>query len=185
MGNITPAPTPAELVQSTLQTPAQVNEDERDLVEMIRIATAEPDPESARWAAADILPILKDVCANGAANREKVWAALTDSERARFSELTAKPIALADNPQAPKTSQPAPEPETIAPADVEALREIATLWWPEYYPEQLQTLITQMFGRGAPGTRYDVATITAWLASEDAVVRERIGELMQRRSEGA
>ena len=162
----------------------ELNEDERDLVEMIRVATAELDTEIARRAAADILPILKDVCARGAANREKVWAALTDSERATFSELTALPMALGDNPQEPNPPQPVPEPEIIAPADAEKLREIATVWWPEYYPQQLQTLITQMFGWGAPGTRYGVATITAWLASEDAVVRERIGELIRRRSEG-
>jgi putative DNA primase/helicase len=162
----------------------ELNEDERDLVEMIRVATAELDTEIARRAAADILPILKDVCARGAANREKVWAALTESERTTFSALSAPPLALTDNPQEPESLQPAPEPEIIAPADAEKLREIATVWWPEYYPQQLQTLITQMFGWGAPGTRYGVATITAWLASEDAVVRERIGELIRRRSEG-
>ncbi|MEG4589852.1 DUF3854 domain-containing protein [Microcoleus sp. MOSTC5] len=179
MGNITPAPTPAKLVQSTLQTPAQLNEDERDLVEMIRIATAEPDPESARRAAADILPILKDVCANGAANREKVWAALTDSERARFSELTTKPIS--NNSQEPELPQPVPEPEIIAPADAEKLREIAIVWWPELYPAQMQSLLAQMYAWGAPGALYDAATITAWLAGEDAVTRKRISELMQRR----
>ncbi|MEG4304875.1 phage/plasmid primase, P4 family [Microcoleus sp. D3_18a_C4] len=174
-----PSPNPSS-------NPAELNEDELNLVEMIRVATAEPDPEAARRAAADILPILKDVCARGAANREKVWAALTESERTTFSALSAPPmIALTGNPQEPESLQPAPEPELIAPADAEKLREIATVWWPEYYLQQLQTLITQMFGWGAPGTRYGVATITAWLASEDAVVRERIGELIRRRSEGS
>jgi hypothetical protein len=172
--------------QQPRQTPSPgLNKDELNLVEMIRIATAEPDIESARQATADILPILKDVCARGAANRKKVWAALTDSERAIFSELTAKPMAARDNSQEPISLQPAPEPEIIAPADAEKLREIATIWWDEYYSEQLQTLITQMFGWGAPGTKYDAATIATWLATEGAVVRQRIGELIRRRSEGS
>jgi putative DNA primase/helicase len=164
---------------------SELNEDELDLLQMIRLALAEPDPQSVRQAVADILPVLKDVCANGAANREKVWLALTESERATFSELTAKPIALADNPPEPLSLQPAPEPEIIAPTDAEKLREIATVWWDKYFPEQLQTLITQMFGWGAPGTKYDAATIATWLATEGAVVQERIGELIRRRSEGS
>jgi hypothetical protein len=163
----------------------ELNEDELDLLQMIRVATAEPDPEAARQATADILPILKNVCASGAANREKVWAALTETEQATFSELTAKPLVLADNPPKPEPVETAPESELITPADAEKLREIATVWWPEYYPEQIQALITQMFGWGAPGVRYDAATITAWLTGEDAVVRERITELVQQRSEGA
>jgi putative DNA primase/helicase len=110
------ATNPAATPQQPLQTPhPELNEDELGLVRMIWVAIAEPDPESARRTAADILPILKDVCATGAANREKVWAALTDSERAIFSELTAKPTALGDNPQEPISPQPAPEPEIISP----------------------------------------------------------------------
>jgi putative DNA primase/helicase len=178
------ATNPAATPQQPLQTPhPELNEDELGLVRMIWVAIAEPDPESARRTAADILPILKDVCARGAANREKVWAALTDSERAIFSELTAKPTALGDNPQEPISPQPAPEPEIIAPADAEKLREIAIVWWPELYPAQIQSLLAQMYAWDAPGTRYDAATITAWLVNEDTVVRERITELMELRLE--
>ena len=178
--DLNPATNPAQTPHKPRQTPhSELNEDELELVEMIRVATAEPDPESARRAAADILPILKDVCARGAANREKVWAALTDSERATFSELTAQPIALVNNPPELEPPQPTPEPAIIAPADAEKLREIASIWWSEYYPEQVQTLITQMFGWNAPGTKYDAATITAWLALEDELVRDRISELWQ------
>jgi len=178
--DLNPATNPAQTPHKPRQTPhSELNEDELELVEMIRVATAEPDPESARRATADILPILKDVCARGAANREKVWAALTDSERATFSELTAKPIAHNDNPPEPKPAESASEPETIAPADAEKLREIATIWWDEYYPVQIQSLEAQMFARDAVGTRYDAATINAWLATQDAVTRDRISELMQ------
>jgi len=151
---------------------------------MIRLAIAEPDAEIARQAAADILPLLKDVCASGAVSREKVWLALTESERSTFSELTAKPLALADNPPEPEPAETGPEPETIAAEDSEKLRNIAGVWWPKYYPEQLQTLITQMFSWGAPGTRYYAATITAWLVGEDELVRERITKLMQLRPQG-
>jgi len=101
-----PSPHPSPNPSPGLQ---QLNEDELELVEMIRTAVAEPDTEIARQAAADILPILKDVCARGATNREKVWAALTDSERATFSELTAKPIAAHDNPPEPQPPETTPE----------------------------------------------------------------------------
>lgn len=67
----------------------ELNEDEANLLEMVRTAMAEPDFEIARQAVTDILSILKDVCGSGFANREKIWAALTDSEWSRFSELTA------------------------------------------------------------------------------------------------
>ncbi|NQE36688.1 DUF3854 domain-containing protein [Microcoleus asticus] len=183
-GNLNSATNSAATPREALQTPhPELNEDELELVQMIWVAIAEPNPESARRIATDILPILKDVCANGVANRQKVWAALTDSERAIFSELTAKPMAGSDNPQEPISPQPAPEPEIIAPADAEKLREIAIVWWSELYPAQMQSLLAQMYAWGAPGTRYDAATITAWLVTEDTVVRERITELMELRLE--
>jgi hypothetical protein len=186
---------------------SEVNEDELDLLQMIRLALAEPDAESARQAAADILPVLKKVCGKGAANREKIWAALTEEERSEFtslaknserptiSERSPKPSALGDNfsepepeqrapepaPAAEQTEleavQIAPEPETIAHADAEKLREIATVWWDEYFPEQLQTLITQMFGWGAPGTKYCREAIGRWLEGEDSLVGDRLDEL--------
>ena len=80
----------------------ELNEHESELLAMIQETVAEADPEVARETAADILPILKDVCTNGGANREKVWVALTDSERSRFSELSSQPIAQADNSTEPE-----------------------------------------------------------------------------------
>ncbi|MEG5031164.1 AAA family ATPase [Microcoleus sp. AT8-B1] len=86
----------------------------------------------------------------------------------------------AQEPREPEPVQvTTPEPETITPADAEKLREIATVWWDEFYGEQLQNLLTQMFGWQAPGTKYDATTINAWLVTEDAIVRDRIGELWQ------
>ena len=156
----------------------ELNEDELDFVKWIREAIAQPDTDTARETVADILPILKNLCANGKASREKLWAALTDSERAIFSELTVKPIALSDNSQEPEPPQPAPEPEIIAPADAEKMRDIALVWWPEMYPDALQSLVTQMFGRGAPAHKYSAVQIAWWLQGEDALVKYRIGELM-------
>ena len=181
-GNLSQPTNPAATPCEPLQTPhLELNEDELELVQMIWVAIAEPDPQSARRTATDILPILKDVCASGAASREKVWAELTESERTTFAKLTAKPSS--NNSQEPESSQPVPEPEIIAPADAEKLREIAIVWWPELYPAQMQSLLAQMYAWGAPGTLYDVATINAWLASEDTLVRERISELMELRLE--
>jgi hypothetical protein len=69
-------------------------------------------------------------------------------------------------------------PSDINPEDAEKLRDIALIWWPEYYPEQIQALLTQMYGWQAPGTKYDGATLADWLESEDDLIRDRIAELI-------
>lgn len=73
-----------------------------------------------------------------------------------------------------------PEPETaITPEDAEQMREIALVWWPEmYHPKTLQSLVTQMWGWGAPARKYSAVQIAQWLQGEDELVRDRIGELM-------
>jgi len=38
-----------------------------------------------------------------------------------------------------------------------------------------------MYGRGAPGTKYSVATLTRWFETEVAEVRDHITELMRLR----
>ena len=69
----------------------------------------------------------------------------------------------------------------VSPEDAEKLRDIALIWWPQYYPEHLQNLFTQMYGWKAPGTKYDVATIAEWLQREEDLIRDRITELINRR----
>ena len=81
-----------------------------------------------------------------------------------------EPIALID-------LEPEPEPETITPEDAEKMREIATVWWDEFYSEQLQNLLTQMFGWDGPGTKYCREAITRWLEGEDSLVGDRLDEL--------
>jgi predicted P-loop ATPase len=155
-----PASPPASPLPST-----QLNLDELELVEMIRAVVAEPDSEIASQTVADILPTLKKVCDDLMADRAKVWAALTKHEADTFKALTER---VAKN-----------TPVQIAPEDAQAMRDIALLWWPEYYPEQMQSLVTQMYGRQAPGTRYDIVVLTEWLQGEDDLIRDRLTELMQ------
>jgi hypothetical protein len=71
----------------------------------------------------------------------------------------------------------------VSSEDAQKLRDIALIWWPEYYPEQLQNLLTQMYGWNAPGTKYDVATIAQWLEGKDDLIRDRITELIHRRGD--
>jgi len=76
-----------------------------------------------------------------------------------------------------------PKLEKITDEDAQKLRDIALVWWPEYYPEQIRGLITQMYGWQAPGNKYDVATLAEWLGGEDELIRDRITELIHRRGE--
>ena len=181
-----------------------LNEDEIDLLQMIQLALASTDPEESRQAALDIQPILKLTCANGCADKKKIWDALTEDEQVKFSALLRKPsqpeVSLAPvseqqpvpepiapagleplPPQEAGEPQPAPitvpESETITPEDAEKMRDIALIWWDEYYSEQLQSLLVQMFGWKSPGTKYSREAIERWLESEGAVVRVRLDEL--------
>ena len=76
-----------------------------------------------------------------------------------------------------------PKSEKVTDEDAQKLRDIALVWWPEYYPEQMQALLTQMYAWQAPGTKYDGATIAEWLEGEDDLIRDRITELIHRRGE--
>jgi CRISPR-associated protein Cmr3 len=69
----------------------------------------------------------------------------------------------------------------ITPEDAEKLRDLALIWWPEYYPDQLQNLLTQMYAWNAPGAKYDVAVIAKWLESQDELIRDRITELVNQK----
>jgi putative DNA primase/helicase len=91
---------------------------------------------------------------------------LTDSERQKLAEIL---------------TQPQPLPGKVTPEDAQKMRDIALVWWPEYYPEQMQALLTQMYGWNAPGAKYDVATIAQWLEGEDELIRDLITELIHRR----
>ena len=84
----------------------------------------------------------------------------------------------------PKNSQPLMMSCTteVSSEDAEKLRDIALIWWPEYYPQQLQNLLTQMYGWNEPGTKYDVAVIADWLESQDELIRDRITELVHQKT---
>jgi hypothetical protein len=69
--------------------------------------------------------------------------------------------------------------EKVTDEDAQVMRNIALDFWPEYYPERIQGLITQMYGWQAPGTRYDVSILTEWLQGEDNLIRDRLTELIR------
>jgi hypothetical protein len=96
----------------------------------------------------------------------KLVAQFTEAERQKLMELLS--------PSQQST-------EKITPEDAQKVRDIALLWWHEYYPDQVQSLVAQMYGRGAPGTKYSVATLTRWFETEVAEVRDRITELIRLR----
>jgi len=93
----------------------------------------------------------------------KLVAQFTDAERQKLIELLTLPQSL---------------PEKVTPEDAQKMRDIALLWWLEYYPEKMQALLTQMYGWQAPGTKYDIATLAEWLEGEDSLIRDRITELI-------
>jgi putative DNA primase/helicase len=96
----------------------------------------------------------------------KLVSQFTDAERQKLIELL---------------TQPQPLPEKVTPEDAQKMRDIALFWWDEYYPDQIQSLLTQMYSRQAPGTKYDVATLAEWLEEENDLVRDRITELIHLR----
>ena len=69
--------------------------------------------------------------------------------------------------------------EKVTDEDAQAMRSIAVDFWPEYYPERIQGLLTSMYGWQAPGTKYDDAILAEWLQGEEDVIRERLTELIR------
>ena len=164
--------------QSIQPAPPQNNEVDREndeiieLVGFIRTVIAEDDREFAK----NIQVIITETCSSGVVDRKQVWAALTTEEQTALTALL--------KPQS-ETAQVEPESETnhpsaaklIAPADEEKIRDIALIWWDEYYPEFVHSLITQMFGWQSPGSKYSQEIINQWLETEDELVRDRITQL--------
>jgi hypothetical protein len=91
---------------------------------------------------------------------------LTNSERQKLADILTQPQQLF---------------KKVTPEDAQTMRDIARVWWLEYYPERIQALVTQMYGWQAPGTKYDMAILAEWLQGEDDLIRDRITELMHRR----
>jgi putative DNA primase/helicase len=91
---------------------------------------------------------------------------LTNSERQKLADILNQPQQLF---------------KKVTPEDAQKMRDIARVWWLEYYPERIQALVTQMYGWQGPGTKYDVAILVEWLQGEDDLIRDRITELMHRR----
>jgi hypothetical protein len=134
-------------------------------------------------------------------DRRKVWASLTEAEKVAFTglltptpeptpELTPEPIPTSEpitEPTPPITTPvSAPRAESTAESraeqvsekDAEKMREIATIWWLEFYPDRMQSLVSQMYAWKAPGTKYETAVIVQWLEAEDDLIRDRINQLI-------
>jgi hypothetical protein len=150
--------TPCDHLPENLPTFAlatNLNDSEAELVQFIHIALANNDVEFAGM----IQEILQDLCKEGGgADRGKVWAALAKDEQLAFRSLL---IQL-----------------EIDPADAEKMRDIASIWWQEYYPQDMQSLIAQMFGWDSPGRKYIRYAIKRWLKGQSAQTQERIGKLL-------
>jgi len=114
--------------------------------------------QRAGGAGGAVFPTFAEICNS--------LSQLTEYERQKLIELL---------------TQSQPLQENVAPEDAQKMRDIARVWWLEYYPEQMQSLLTQMYGRQAPGTKYDVATLAEWLEGEDDLIRDRITQLIHRR----
>jgi predicted P-loop ATPase len=133
--------------------------EEAELIGFIRYAIAENDSQFAK----EIQVILRDVCSAGAADRQTVWASLTEAEKSAFTALLSTPESTPatsepePTPTPEPTSEPTPVPapatptskstaesaiesaatpraEQVSEEDAEKLRDIALIWWPEYYP---------------------------------------------------
>ena len=125
----------------------EVDRIESELVEFIRLAVASED----RITAKDIQNVLREVCNDTSkADRLRVWGALSAIEQEAFKNLL-KPL--------------------IEESDAQKMREIALIWWDEFYPDGTQSLVTQLFGWNAPATRYPLETINQWLQEESELVR--------------
>jgi hypothetical protein len=151
-----------------------------ELVNFVRVAIAENDRELAQ----NILSILKEVCGAGAVDRKQVWNALTPEEQTALTALLkpyteTEEIVITSEPeiQPEIASEVEPEKPLITALDAENIRDIALFWWDVYYPEQLQSLIVQMFGWNSPGAKYTRAIINQWLETEEELVSDRINQL--------
>ncbi|TAF00893.1 MAG: hypothetical protein EAZ79_01640 [Oscillatoriales cyanobacterium] len=143
-----------EVDQVDPEVDPEVERIETELVEFIRSAIGSDDRETAKH----IQDVLREVCDLGKADRERVWGALSPTEQEAFKKLVKSPID---------------------PDDAQKLRDIALIFWEEQYPDQLQSLIVQIFGWDAPGQKYNLEIIKNWLAGESELVRDRIKKLIE------
>ncbi|MEG4350243.1 virulence-associated E family protein [Microcoleus sp. LAD1_D3] len=90
------------------QTQQQI--EEAELLKYIRTVLEAGDPKLAR----NIQGILKEVCGSGAADRQKVWASLTEAEKAAFSALLTLPDPDSDSETAENLPETSNAPTTPA-----------------------------------------------------------------------
>jgi Bifunctional DNA primase/polymerase, N-terminal/AAA domain/Primase C terminal 1 (PriCT-1) len=119
------------LIASTVEpaTELGLNEAEVELVEFAQLAIADNDSAFVK----DVQSVIKEVCDSGAADREKVWGALTRASQATFTALLksqpeSEPFAqeqphAPSEPQPQALSEPRAEEEPQTPSEPRALKE--------------------------------------------------------------
>jgi len=157
--NIQPAPPQNQEVDHKIEGSDEVTE----LLGFIRTAISEDDREFAK----SIQVIISEVCSSGVVDRQVIWAMLTKSEQTALTALL-NPLPM---------SESGIVVDLVDPIDAEKIRDIALIWWDEYFPKHIGSLITQMFGWKSVGTKYSQEIISQWLETEDELVRDRIHQL--------
>lgn len=98
---------------------------------------------------------------------------LNPDELTPVDRTPSQPIEQFAEPTSPEL------PAAITRADAGKLKDIATVWWDEYYPEHIQSLRTQLFGWGSVGNRYAPETVFEWLNVQKPKVCDRLIELYE------
>lgn len=98
---------------------------------------------------------------------------LNPDELVAVNRTPSQPIEQPAEPTSPELLA------VITRADAGKLKDIATVWWDEYYPEHVQSLRTQLFGWGSVGNRYAPETVMEWLTVQKPKVRDRLIELYE------
>ncbi len=111
--NDRPIQNEVDLSKSEVDQQTQQQVEEAELLEYIRTVLEAGDPKLAR----NIQGVLKEVCGAGAADRQKVWASLTEAEKATFTALLAAPEP--ETPETPENPETIDEPTTPTSEPVE------------------------------------------------------------------
>jgi hypothetical protein len=173
----------SESESETTAEPTSITAESTSVIPELISAPAEPTSVTPEPATPE--PIAPEPIASESATPELIASEPIAAEPLAPESITPEPITpeAASTPLEPSasvepTSNSVPTPNQISSLDAEKLQNIALIWWPEYYPDQLQSLVAQMYGWDAPGTKYDVDVIAMWLESQDEVIRNRINHLI-------
>lgn len=116
-------------------TDSNLNEEELELVNLMRFAVTQSDP----LVTDAVKKCLTETCDKGFANRKKVWSALTASERTVFKALLAELEAQPQPKQLPHT----PAPGESEPKTLSAPIELSKREWEQPTTEAVTEAVTE------------------------------------------